>query len=79
MKKSSYEFGPGEEFSCDICIVGAGAAGITIARELIGSRLNVCLVESGGLEWSEETQKLYKGSNIGLPYLKINIFCLIIL
>jgi choline dehydrogenase-like flavoprotein len=31
----------------DVCIIGAGAAGLTIARELAGSRLSVCVVESG--------------------------------
>ena len=50
----------------DICIVGAGAAGITIARELINTKLNVCLLESGGLEYDVETQSLYEGKNIGV-------------
>jgi len=31
----------------EICIIGAGAAGITLAHELNGSRQSVCLVESG--------------------------------
>jgi choline dehydrogenase-like flavoprotein len=31
----------------DVCIIGAGAAGLTLARELSGSRLSVCLLESG--------------------------------
>lgn len=33
---------------CDLCVVGAGAAGITIAREFAGSGVQVCLVESVG-------------------------------
>lgn len=52
----------------DICIIGAGAAGITLARELIGQPFRVCLLESGGLEYDAETQSLYKGQNAGLPY-----------
>ncbi len=52
----------------DICLIGAGAAGITIARELAGSALRVCLVEGGGLEYEfEESQALYAGSSIGIP------------
>ncbi|MEZ5529769.1 MAG: GMC family oxidoreductase [Porticoccaceae bacterium] len=48
----------------DICIVGAGAAGITIALELIDSGLSVLLVESGSLEYEQSTQNLYKGENV---------------
>jgi choline dehydrogenase-like flavoprotein len=49
----------------DICIVGAGPAGITIAKELIGSRLKVCLLESGGMADEPDTQDLYKGESVG--------------
>jgi len=49
----------------DVCIVGAGAAGITIAQALAGSKLRVILLESGGLSPDEETQKLYRGRVIG--------------
>jgi flavin-dependent dehydrogenase len=33
----------------DVCVIGAGAAGITLALELAGQRFRVCLLESGGL------------------------------
>ncbi|MEO8578485.1 MAG: GMC family oxidoreductase [Gemmatimonadales bacterium] len=48
--------------NCDVCIVGAGAAGITIARELIGGHLTVALFESGGLMPDRRTQALNRGS-----------------
>lgn len=48
----------------DICVIGAGAAGITIACEFIGSRTKVCVLESGGLELDSETQHLYDGEVI---------------
>jgi choline dehydrogenase-like flavoprotein len=51
----------------DICLIGAGAAGITIAREFISSGLRVCLVESGGFEFEEDTQRLYVGDSVGMP------------
>jgi choline dehydrogenase-like flavoprotein len=57
----------GKTLSVDICVVGAGPAGITIANEFIGSGLRVCLVESGGLSDEEETQALYQGENVGHP------------
>lgn len=52
----------------DVCIVGAGAAGITLAREFKGAPFKVCLLESGGLDYDVETQSLYKGENAGHPY-----------
>ena len=55
----------------EVCIVGAGAAGISIAREFIGQGFRVCLLESGGLSFEEDTQSLYEGSNIGLPYFPL--------
>jgi choline dehydrogenase-like flavoprotein len=58
-------FEPRKTWSVDICVVGAGAAGITIARELVGSGLRVCLVESGGMAEESDTQGLYQGENIG--------------
>jgi hypothetical protein len=48
----------------DCCIVGGGMAGITIARELIGIKISVCLLESGSLRRNRETQQLYEGENI---------------
>jgi choline dehydrogenase-like flavoprotein len=56
----------------DICILGAGAAGITIAREFIGQPFRVSVLESGGQEFDKETQALYAGTNIGLPYFPLD-------
>lgn len=53
---------------CDVCVIGAGAAGITLARELAGHAVRVCLIESGDLEIDVATQELYEGENVGLPY-----------
>lgn len=52
----------------DVCIIGAGPAGITIAREFIGSSYEVCLLESGGLDFDADTQALSRGENVGFPY-----------
>jgi choline dehydrogenase-like flavoprotein len=56
-----------ETIETEICIVGAGPAGTTIARELAGQNFRVCLLESGGLEFEEATQSLSKG-NITTPH-----------
>lgn len=44
-----------------VCIVGGGAAGITLALELDGLGVACLLLESGGREYEEETQVLYRG------------------
>lgn len=46
----------------DLCIVGAGAAGITLAREFIGHSCKVLLIESGGLAPDPATTELYRGA-----------------
>lgn len=56
----------------DLCIIGAGAAGITLAREFIGSSVRVGVLESGGEEFDSETQALYEGPITGLPYFPLD-------
>ena len=55
----------GARLACDVCIVGAGAAGITLARELAGTDARVCLLESGGFAPDAATQRLYEGAGGG--------------
>jgi choline dehydrogenase-like flavoprotein len=62
MIEDSSQLNEGEAIHADVIIVGAGAAGITLALELAGSRLSVLLVESGGIEPDEAVQDLYRGS-----------------
>lgn len=52
----------------DICILGAGAAGITLALRFAGSSKKIILLESGDLTLDDQTQSLYIGENLGLPY-----------
>src|SRR6266436_2352602 len=46
----------------DVCIVGSGPAGITLARQICRSGLRVCLLESGGQKPSEAAQNLNTGA-----------------
>lgn len=52
----------------DICIVGAGAAGISMALEWIDAGHHVILLEGGGFEYSLDMQALYAGKSTGDPY-----------
>lgn len=62
----------GKVLEADVCIIGAGAAGITIARAFMNTRTRVIVVESGGLEYEHDTQELYAGSVVGLPYPRLD-------
>ena len=57
----------------DVCIVGAGPAGITIARELASRNTRVALFEGGGLDYEAENQALYQGENLGSPYFLLDV------
>jgi choline dehydrogenase-like flavoprotein len=57
----------GTRIAADICLIGGGAAGITIARELAGGSARVCLVDGGGLGYEEDSQALYDGACVGAP------------
>lgn len=52
----------------DICIIGAGPAGISLAREFDGQPFRVVLLEAGKLRRDRAAQALYKGDNVGLHY-----------
>jgi len=52
----------------DICIIGAGAAGVTLAREFIGTGRKVCILEGGGRFRSRKSQSVYEGESVGQHY-----------
>jgi choline dehydrogenase-like flavoprotein len=49
------------ELRCDLCIVGAGAAGITLALQFVQSKLRVIVLECGGEKLESERQALNHG------------------
>jgi choline dehydrogenase-like flavoprotein len=54
----------GERLVADVCVIGAGAAGITICKELLNSNLEVILLEAGGLGRSKVVQSFYDGETL---------------
>lgn len=62
----------GSLIESDVCIVGAGAAGITIARELRGRPLRVAVLESGWLSRDAITQSLYAGAVSEQAYFSLD-------
>jgi len=72
----------GATSSADICIIGAGVAGVALAQQLIGTRARVLLLEGGGLTFTKSLrslptvlsrhlrgeQGLARGKNVGQYY-----------
>ncbi|WP_394889152.1 FAD-dependent oxidoreductase [Mesorhizobium sp. AaZ16] len=59
-------------FAPKVCVIGAGPAGITIARRLAAAGIPVALLEAGSNEWTEESQDAYKGVTVGDPYFDLD-------
>jgi choline dehydrogenase-like flavoprotein len=59
---SSQDLPPSALEGVDVCIVGAGAAGITLACELDGSGLKVILLEAGGITTDADALDFYRGT-----------------
>ncbi|MEO0426769.1 MAG: GMC family oxidoreductase [Pseudomonadota bacterium] len=58
------------ELVADVCIAGAGAAGVTLARSLTAQGISVLLLESGSRDYTKAAQALADGevSEAGAPY-----------
>src|SRR5690348_6889884 len=52
----------------DLCIVGAGPAGLAVALELESGGWRVCVLEAGGATYERDTQRLFEGEVVGQPY-----------
>jgi choline dehydrogenase-like flavoprotein len=52
----------------DICIIGAGAAGISMALEWMNTPYKVILLEGGGFNYEPAMQDLYRGKETGQRY-----------
>ena len=60
------------KLEAEICIVGAGAAGVALARDLMNAGRDVCLLEGGGMDYDATTQSLFEGRNIGMEYYDLD-------
>jgi choline dehydrogenase-like flavoprotein len=56
----------------DVCIIGAGPAGIAMACAMRKQPFRVVLLESGSLSPQPATQALYRGRNVGREYFPLD-------
>jgi choline dehydrogenase-like flavoprotein len=56
------------ELEGEVCVVGAGAAGISLTRRLLERGRTVVLLESGGLDYEAPAADLNAGENVGEDY-----------
>ena len=67
------ELGKVESMFADLCIIGSGAAGITIAREFIDSPHKVIVLEGGAASIEPQCQEPYRSEVVGLNHNGIHI------
>ncbi len=63
---------PSADERVEVCIVGAGAAGIVLAAELLRLGRRVTLLEAGGATMEEASQDPYRSEVVGLAHLGIH-------
>ncbi|MCP1316312.1 FAD-dependent oxidoreductase [Halomonas sp. 707B3] len=68
----SFETLAAQDTVYDICIVGAGAAGIAIAVTLVQQGHRTLLCEGGEASYSERSQAIYRGDIVGDPYIPLD-------
>ncbi len=62
----------GTTLQTDVCIVGGGAAGITLASNLGTSELQVLILEAGSDRTTAESQRIYRADQSGLDYFDLD-------
>ena len=56
----------GTEFESEICVIGAGVAGLLLSKKLAGYGFHVHLLEAGGVDLEQRSQDLYKSEMRGV-------------
>jgi len=58
----------GQAFDADVCIIGSGAAGLTLANELDGHACSILMLEGGGQGHEADSHSLFDATVLGPPH-----------
>jgi choline dehydrogenase-like flavoprotein len=72
MFKDLKDFSSNSILEYDICVVGSGPAGISVAKQLLDTDHRIAILESGGLDPEAEYQELNEGKNSGSSFLSLD-------
>ena len=61
----------GTTITVDLCIIGGGPAGISVAYPFLDGSTSVAILESGGIGFDEEVQELADTDATGQPYYPV--------
>ncbi len=70
----AHKVAPGSVLECDVCVIGAGFAGITAAGELDEGSAKVILLEAGGTKFDKRLQDLYRGEALGTNHGPLHLY-----
>jgi choline dehydrogenase-like flavoprotein len=62
---------PGEVVAADLCVIGAGPAGLAVVERFLGSDRRVVVLESGGEVPDDTSRLLDRGEVVGYPYHRL--------
>lgn len=72
MQRDATTVPSGATLRFDVCVVGGGPAGLSVAEKLAAKGWTIGLLESGGVRPERGAQKLASGVNHGLPYFRLD-------
>ncbi len=72
MIEHAAQLAPDAVLQADLCVIGGGAAGLTVAGALADSGLSILVLESGGQQPDPATTELNRGERSGEPYLPLD-------
>ncbi|HEV3272994.1 MAG TPA: GMC family oxidoreductase [Candidatus Methylacidiphilales bacterium] len=56
----------GTEFESEVCVIGAGVAGLLLSKKLAGYGFRIHLLEAGGIHLEQRSQDIYKSEMRGV-------------
>ena len=72
MLRDAREIDADTSLAYDLCIVGAGTAGIALAQRFLGGSCRVGVLESGGVTFDRAAQALAGGESVGRGYFPLD-------